>query len=191
VKLPRLLFLLVKSIMLAVLLRILLTLKNLKSKIKNRREKNRMEKKKAKKKKGLPDFPPENLRPRIQEAEEEEKKETKGSGPGTSEDENGNIQEICRDLIAVPFEVWAILRPGVEPLSDPEKTAISKPLARIVIKYDVARYLKDEFLLLAFLGYSVVKRLKVPKSADKITDNSGKEGQGKDDPSKIADSPTA
>ena len=89
-------------------------------------------------------------------------------------------------MIGIPFEVWAILKPGVAPLTDIEKATISKPLARIVVKYDVARIMKDEFLLLGFLGYSIVKRLRVPKNVD---NDSGKTGKGKDDPGKGIDVP--
>lgn len=113
--------------------------------------------------------------------EEPEKK--KASGPGT-EELNADLQEICRDLVSVPFEIWAILKPGVQPLSDTEKNLISKPLARIVVKYDVARFMKDEILLLGFLGYSVIKRVRIPKN---VANDSGKKGQGKDDISKEPD----
>ena len=120
-------------------------------------------------------------------------KEIEGSatqigGPGNGADQDKlDLEEICSDIVALPFEVWSILKPGVNPLSDAEKKLIGKPLSRIVVKYDVARFMKDEILLCAFLGFSVLKRVKVAKN---VADDRGKEGQGKDDISEKPDTPT-
>lgn len=90
-----------------------------------------------------------------------------------------NIIEICKDIIAVPFEVWNKINPKVDPLSESEKKHISQPLARIAVKYDVAKYMKDEFLLVTFLGFAIYKRARIKKD-DK--DDHRKEGQRKDEP---------
>ncbi|MBA7496242.1 hypothetical protein ES702_06841 [subsurface metagenome] len=128
-------------------------------------EKGRKKEQKKKEEK-LPPFPAE---------------ETKDSIPGISKDEPEEIvlEEICRDIIAIPFEIWHLLRPGVEPLSEKEKDLISKPLSRVAQKYDVSRYMKDEFLLIAFLGFSVTRRLKIKKKIKKDdSDDNRKEREG-------------
>ena len=58
------------------------------------------------------------------------------------------------------------MKPGVKPLTDTEKKLISKPMARVMLKYDVQKYAKDEFLLLGFLGFAVMKRVKDSKKVE-------------------------
>ena len=186
----KVLFLIMKSILLTILLRVSLKLKKLKLKIKNLKENGQMVAIKEKKKtsKSLPDFPPleQISRNQIGGAETPEGAEKKGDSiPGTSEDiESEDIEEICKDVVSGFFEIWAILKPGVPPLSETEKKLIKKPLARIVIKYDVARFMKDEFLLIGLLGFSVLKRLKVKKD---VNNDRREEGQRKDDLSEKPD----
>jgi hypothetical protein len=112
--------------------------------------------------------------------------QTGGLGNGADQDKI-DLEEICSDIVSLPFEVWAVLKPDVKPLSDAEKKLIGKPLSRIVVKYDVTRFMKDEILLCAFLGFSVLKRVKVGKN---VVDDSGKERQGKDDPGQKPDPTT-
>jgi hypothetical protein len=110
---------------------------------------------------------------------------TQIGGPGNGiEQDKLDLEEICGDIMALPFEVWAILKSGVKPLSDIEKKLIAKPLSRIIVKYDVTKFMKDEVLLCAFLGFSVLKRVKVTKN---VIDDSRKEGQGKNDLSQKPD----
>lgn len=71
-----------------------------------------------------------------------------------------DLDELSRDIAGVPFEIWAVLKPGVKPLTEKEKKLIGKPLARVLSKYDVAKYAKDEFLLMAVVGFSIMSRLK-------------------------------
>lgn len=77
-----------------------------------------------------------------------------------------DLEEVCKDICSIPFEVWSILKPGVKPLTDTEKKLISKPMARVMLKYDVQKYAKDEFLLLGFLGFAVMKRVKDSKKVE-------------------------
>lgn len=110
-------------------------------------------------------------------------------GPGSEIDQDKvDLEEICSDIVSLPFEVWSILKPGVTPLSETEKKLIGKPLSRIVVKYDVARFMKDEILLCGFLGFSILKRVKVKKD---VADDSRKEGQGENDLSQKPDTQTA
>jgi len=96
--------------------------------------------------------------------------------------EDENILEICKDIIAIPFDIWNKLNPGVKPLSESEKKHISQPLARIVVKYDVAKYMKDEFVLFTFLGFSIYQRAKVKKVKKNDVDNNREKREGKDYP---------
>ena len=101
------------------------------------------------------------------------------SEPGEEIEADENIIEICKDIIAVPFEVWNKINPKVDPLSESEKKHISQPLARIAVKYDVAKYMKDEFLLVTFLGFAIYKRARIKKD-DK--DDNRQKRKGKDEP---------
>ena len=116
-------------------------------------------------------------------------KEEKDFGPGIEEPEGEleqpELEEICRDLVSVPFEIWNILRPEIDPLSDTEKRMIAKPLARVAQKYDVQKYMKDEILLAGLLGYSIIKRTRIKKID---TNDNRKERKGKDNSSEKFDS---
>jgi len=74
-----------------------------------------------------------------------------------------DIEDFCRDIINVPFEIWHIINPSVEPLSAKEKKLIGKPLARVIVKHELQKYAKDEFVLVAFLGFAILGRLKKSK----------------------------
>ena len=109
---------------------------------------------------------------------------TESSLPG-SEDEflvDENIVEVCADVIAIPFAIWHEINKNVHPLSEKEKENISKPLAKIVAKYDLGKYMKEEFVLFFYLGSAIYGRTKVPKAIKDDKDDNRKEGQGKDEP---------
>ena len=78
-----------------------------------------------------------------------------------------DLDELSRDIAGVPFEIWAVLKPGVSPLTEKEKKLIGKPLARVLSKYDVAKYAKDEFLLMAVVAFSIMSRLKDSQKKEK------------------------
>ena len=107
------------------------------------------------------------------------------SGTGENEADDIVLEEVCRDLVAIPFEIWHALKPDIPELTALEKTHISKPLARVAQKYDVQKYMKDEILLFTFLGFSVFRRARMTKKDD--TNNSGKKGERKDYTGKVPD----
>lgn len=118
----------------------------------------------------LPEFPENN--------EDEEEK------PEGSSFSNENLEELCGDIAAVPFEIWSILNPKVEKLTDTEKKAISRPLARLVEKYNLGTYAKDEFYLAIILTGVTFKRVnqaKPEKKKENANINNRKEGNGKND----------
>lgn len=110
------------------------------------------------------------------------------SGPTTSkpqeeEIESGQItslelEEVCGNLWVVLYQLGGILKKGFEPLTDNEKKLYAPVTSRLAVKYHVADYMKDEFLLAGFLGISISKRLIVRKRDD--DNNSGKKKNRKD-----------
>lgn len=129
----------------------------------------------------------EEIKPKFQDllSKEEEKESLKESSlPGGSDVDDENILEICREITGTVFEIWHRANPKVEPLSEFELKHITQPLSRIVVKYDVAKYMKDEFLLCTFLGFAIYKRVKVKKD-DK--DDNREKGTGKDHPDETPD----
>jgi len=109
---------------------------------------------------------------------------TESSLPG-SEDEflvDENIVEISGDFIAIFFQIWHERNKNVPPLSDKEKANISVPLAKIVAKYDLKKYMKEEFVLCFYLGGAIYKRAKIEKVEKDDKDDHRKEGQGQDEP---------
>lgn len=77
-----------------------------------------------------------------------------------------DIEEFSRDIINVPFEIWHIVNPGVDPLSEKEKKLIGKPLSRVIVKHQLQKYAKDEFVLVAFLSFAILGRLRKSKKKE-------------------------
>jgi len=106
--------------------------------------------------------------------------------PGTEEEEilldQQDILEICKELPDIGFQVWKRFDPEIELLTDPEKGRIAKPLARIVYRKSLDKWVRDEFYLIFLLGLSISKRIKIKKK--NVKDNSGEKGPGKDDTSR-------
>ncbi len=74
-----------------------------------------------------------------------------------------DIEEFSKDIVNIPFEIWHIINPNIEPLSTKEKKLIGKPLSRVIIKHELQKYAKDEFVLVAFLSFAILGRLKKDK----------------------------
>lgn len=130
----------------------------------------------------------EEIKPKFQELLSKDQKDpawiksSKESSPPGSEEgipEDQNIVEVCADVIAIPFAIWHEFNKNVQPLSEKEKQNISKPLAKVVAKYDLGKYMKEEFVLVFYLGSAIYGRAKVKKD-DK--DDNWKKGSGKDEP---------
>jgi len=137
--------------------------------------------KKTKDKRPLPPLP-------LTESEKKkENEEEKGSGLGiTKEDEETvldqqDILDICKEIPDLFFQIWKRFDPEIELLTDPEKSRISKPLARIVYRKNFDRWVKDEFYLIFLVGLSISKRIKIKKK--NVKDDNRKKGPGKDDAS--------
>jgi len=115
----------------------------------------------------LPEFPAE---------------ENQTAGLSSTDD---TLAEFCSDIASVPFEIWHILKPEVSELSDLEKKAIGKPLARIVLKYNLQDYAKDEIYLTMIFSGVLFKRIKQAKK--NVNNNNRKKGDGKDDAGEKSD----
>lgn len=147
---------------------------------KNREEPEKIteEQKEELNKKDLPEFREREARESQKEIPPEKEKEEE-SGPGPEDDDVFDFEEICRDLSDMPFQIWCILNPNVPPLADKEKDLIAKYVLRTAKKYKIKKYMRDELLLLAVVGYSVMKRIGIKKNVD---DDSGEKGEGQDEP---------
>jgi len=69
-------------------------------------------------------------------------------------------EDILVEIVSAPFEIIHLRCPSVSPLSEEEKEVLKKPLARIVNKYQVGKYIKDEIWLAIIFGGIAVKRIK-------------------------------
>lgn len=111
----------------------------------------------------------------------------KSSLPG-SDEVDLNIIEVCADVIGIPFAIWHEINPNVPPLSDEEKIDISRPLAKVAAKYDLGRLIKEEYVLVFYLGSAIYRRGKIkppakaPKAKKDDKNDNRKTGTGKDEP---------
>lgn len=180
VSLLKLLYLILKSILLNLLLSLRIKEKNLNEELKMN-QKNKSEKptkeqlKKVKKSPGLEKKPPFPFPP------EEEVSLKESSLPGSEEEETSGLEleEICGNLWIVLYQLGGILKKGFEPLTDDVRNLLAPPSARIAKKIHIENYLSDEVLILGVLGIDVSKRLMVKKKDDK--NDNRKTGKGKDD----------
>ena len=127
--------------------------------------------------KELPGFPDRKKGADQETPNHEEKKEF---GPGPDEalpDEV--VTEFCKDLAETAGQIWHGLDPEIRELEPFETKIVYKPMVRLAQKYRAGKYLKDEILLIGGIIYIVAKRLKEKKDAHH---DSGKKGQGKDEP---------
>jgi len=190
--LVKMLWLILRSIVLICLLNLKVKEKSLRKKL----EVNQMQKKEPSEKnqskseeQKTPDFPP-----RIEESKETKEKESEkessidSSLPGSDEEEKINDEdliEIVEDIIGAGFEVWHLADPSVELLEEHERRRVSKPITRVVLKHRLSRYIKDEFLAIFWLGISISKRIKVKKKDEK--NDHRKNRNRKDAPRKTTD----
>ena len=87
------------------------------------------------------------------EEEPEEAPESIGSLDKASED-------ILVEIVSAPFEIIHLRCPAISPLSEEEKEVLKRPLAKIVNKYQVGKYIKDEIWLGIILGGIAIQRVK-------------------------------
>jgi hypothetical protein len=76
-------------------------------------------------------------------------------------------EALAGDLIALPFEVWHLIQPPVDPLSEFEKTQLAGPFSRILEKYGLGKIAKDEIVLGFYLTAIVYGRIKAVREAKK------------------------
>ena len=76
-------------------------------------------------------------------------------------------EALAGDLIALPFDAWAIVVPAVDPLSPAEKERLAGPFARILEKYGLGKIAKDEILLGFYLTACIYARAKAMRDAKK------------------------
>jgi len=140
-------------------------------------EKITEEQKEELEKKNLPPFRERESKKSPEIPDQKEKKAD--SLDGDDETTEPDLIEICRDFADIPFQIWSIRNPNVPPLDEKEKDLISKHLLKLAVKYKVKKFMKDELILIAAVGYSVMKRARIKKDVD---DNSRQEREGKDEP---------
>lgn len=107
-----------------------------------------------------------------------------------------DVQELAKDLVTAGFEIANAINPKIRPLDEKEKTDIGKPLAKVVAKYDLGKYLSylsyvDE-MMLAYHGIKIVgTRIKEVKEINANARSNGRtEGERKDASNKESSSRT-
>jgi len=89
------------------------------------------------------------------------------------------IEEFSGDFVGMFFEIWNVAEPQIPPLDSRAKHRLGKPLSRILVKYKLAKYAKDEIVFCVFLGMEILPRLKI--SAKLKLQKKGKKKDDKDD----------
>jgi len=100
---------------------------------------------------------------------------------------DADILDPVKNILKGLIDLWIIYKPSVSPLSDKEANLLGKPLSRILHKYGVLRYAKDEILFTILTVSVIAPRIKQSQKGQNVTDNSRKEGERKDNFSQMAD----
>jgi len=87
------------------------------------------------------------------------------------------LEFVCGNLWVVLYQLAGILKKGFEPLTENERKLYAPVTSRLAVKYHVADYMKDEYLLLGLMGISFSKRLIARKKDD--VNHSGEKKKGK------------
>ena len=62
------------------------------------------------------------------------------------------LEFVCGNLWVVLYQLAGILKKGFEPLTENERKLYAPVTSRLAVKYHVADYMKDEYLLLGLMG---------------------------------------
>lgn len=92
-----------------------------------------------------------------------------------------DVKQLSYDLVEMGFKMWHVVNPRVRELEDKECQNISTPLAHVIDKYDLTKYMKyagytQEILLVYNLGSAIVIRTKELKKPVE-TGNPFKDGE--------------
>lgn len=108
-----------------------------------------------------------------------------------SYDTTAELIPLCEDLIGLPFEAWDMFAVKPKRLSDFERGILGKRLAQILVKHGLDKKITEEAIFLSVLSLSVAKRMNDERKAVKPNNDNRKDGAGKIDPLKGADTPGA
>lgn len=115
------------------------------------------------------------------------------NGPGTGSEE-ALSQELAGDLLNLPFQVWGVFSPAVVPLNPVELEHLSKPFSRLLEKWGAKGIATDEIMFGFYFTcslYARIRAIKDSKPKKNVANDSGKKGEGKDNPSEKPDSGAA
>lgn len=124
-----------------------------------------------------------------------EREKTKESGPGISEEEKEpapedqeikkvelDLVDICSDILNEGFGMWHDYNPNVPPLDPEKRKLMDARMARLVRKWGLAKYFKDEIIFFGLLSWEITKRARIKPPPKNVKDHPGKTRQGKDTP---------
>ena len=137
----------------------------------------------------MPD-PRENISPaddlpKFPGSEEGSPSPTSSPTPSAKIEATPDVQELAKDLVTAGFEMAHAINPKIRELDEREKDNIGRPLAKVVVKYDLGKYLSyfsyvDEFMLVYNLGKAVTTRVKEVKDANNARSDGGPKRERED-----------
>lgn len=151
-------------------------------------------KKQMKKKENQENISPAKELPKFPDEEETESgasSPTSLTGEEKAAASDIDVQALSKDVVVAIFDTAHLIDKRIRPLEEAEADDIGKPLAKVCVKHDLGRYLKnlsylDEAMLFYKLGKAVMVRYQEVKETPKETKNDRsdgrKEGEGENAP---------
>lgn len=81
-----------------------------------------------------------------------------------------DIEDFCQDMVGAAVEIGCIFMPKLTPLDAKQKKLIGKPLSKVIVKHKLDKACKEEFVLIAavgFVAYKKIHEMQVVKKDDK------------------------
>lgn len=110
--------------------------------------------------------PPREKKPPFPFPPEEPEKEDSSTGSPMEEKEIEeedfqplDIEEFCQDMVGAAVEIGCIFLPKMTPLDPKQKKLIGKPLSKVIIKHRLDKACKEEFVLIAAIGFVAYKKI--------------------------------
>ena len=100
-------------------------------------------------------------------------------GPSSEQFTDPALEDLCKDLVTLPFEAWTMFSLTDKSLGDFERNQLGIRLARIFQKHNIDRYIKDEIIFAGLLGVIIVKRVRAERAA--VMEETAKKKKAADD----------
>ena len=78
-----------------------------------------------------------------------------------------SLKEICKGLAVTVVLICKVFDKEIEQLDEAEKNMLAEPMANCALKWQIQKWMKDEFALALAVAVIISKRIRIKKKVDK------------------------